>query len=284
MGETYEKALDQLADSRPRVAEFLRRSHENRSTWLNRSLDGARLRGLEELLNHLDALVRVLSNDASATTFARLFTRVIYDVEVAVEATLAGDLPVAFDAMRDVMETEFIIRDIALDPSQRTLWERRDPDVIRRRFRPVLVRQRLKDAGVPGFGENAESVDYKGHSMALHVTPFELGLMDRRRTAADQPILADAGWWEVFEHVGRRILSCEYVIRDLLTELDWRDVPEPDDLARVADAWARTRQMQGIFLALLTGGPDGLREWIEAEGDNPLAELWLDSEDPRAQD
>jgi hypothetical protein len=43
------------------------------------------------------------------------------------------------------------------------------------------------------------TVDYQGHSAALHVNPWPLPFLPRGLTASD-PLINDAPFWEIFNH------------------------------------------------------------------------------------
>lgn len=120
--ESYEQLLVRLAHLRPRTVAALRDADRRRREQLRLLLSGARLRGVEELLVHLDALAAHWEADANLTSLAFLPTRLADDFETAVEATLSGYLAVAADAMRDVMEIENLLWDFSADPTLVGRW------------------------------------------------------------------------------------------------------------------------------------------------------------------
>jgi hypothetical protein len=73
--------------------------------------------------------------------------------------------------MRDIVETELLIRDFASDPSLITVWRNSSEDERRRLFTPVRMRERqAKILGVPRT-EVPGAGGYRAHSQLLHVGP-----------------------------------------------------------------------------------------------------------------
>jgi hypothetical protein len=168
---SYEATLEELAARRPCLAAALRRAQQQRTHRAASLLHGARFKGLEALLRHLDELARAFEADPALSRLAFLVTRSAADFEAATEATLSGYLAVATDAMRDVMEIENLLLNFAVSPAHINEWLAATPATMQSRFRPAKIRQRLHAAQEGRYATTAESVDYQAHSAALHVSP-----------------------------------------------------------------------------------------------------------------
>lgn len=110
MGHSVEESLTLLKETRPRVARALMTAQERRTQRLASYLGGARLQGLEQHHEYLDAAEKAYSDSPKLVKLAFLVRRVRADYETALEATLSGYQGVAADAMRDVMEIEALLR------------------------------------------------------------------------------------------------------------------------------------------------------------------------------
>lgn len=157
---SYESALAQLAGERPRLASALHRAEKRRAQHAASLLTGARFKGMEELLRHLDTVAEAFKTNPQLSQLTFLIARSVADFETAVEATLSGYMAVAADAMRDVMEIENLLLDFAINPGHIEEWLTCDDKARMNRFMSIVVRKRLHAAGVPPFATTAESVDY----------------------------------------------------------------------------------------------------------------------------
>ena len=120
------------------------------------------------MLGYLNDLRRTYSDDDQLAGIAWLLDRTKADFITALDAALAGLNGVAFDAMRDVMEIEYLLRDFRYDPSAIARWL---SDKHRRDFMPVKLRERhARKLGV-AVKDLPDSQDYKIHSEGLHVSP-----------------------------------------------------------------------------------------------------------------
>ncbi|WP_143665530.1 hypothetical protein [Streptomyces sp. st115] len=170
---------------------------------MERLAGSERFRGIDELLTWLDTLTAALRADEQLARLAFLGLRAIGDIETALEATLSGYAAVAFDAMRDMLEIDFQLRDFAVDPQRIETWLSADEKTLKKEFQPVHVRVRLQKAGAVGLGDNATSLDYKGHSQMLHLRPpgpHALDLLPGRGRSEDTVFTRDMGLWEIVEH------------------------------------------------------------------------------------
>src|SRR5439155_7049867 len=124
------------------------------------------------LFEYLDAAEHAYQTNPDLTRLAFLVARSAADFETALEATLSGYQGVAADAMRDVMEVEYLLLDFAAHPEHVVQWLSADRQTRLHRFSPATVRQRLRGAGMSPFSDTGwEPTDYRAHSESLHVTP-----------------------------------------------------------------------------------------------------------------
>jgi hypothetical protein len=247
----YAASLSALATRYPRLARNLVRAEETRRSQLDALLDGARLRGVDELLRHLDAVVEAFESEPALREIASLIRRAAAEIETGIEATLSGYLAVVTDAMRDVLEIEMLLLDFAIEPARIGQWLAADSRTRWREFKPAELRTRLRDAGVGRYANLTSDPDYQGHSQALHVSPHEHPLFRKGiQTEGGDFLVPDGGFWELFEHA-RRLLFAIDLLRDRAETAEWAQVARSDDLIAVHDAWARTQQMQEMWLAML---------------------------------
>jgi hypothetical protein len=246
---SYDSVLARLAGERPRLAAALLQPERQRARQAASLLTGARFKGLEELLRHLDDLGRAFEADSALSRLSFLVGRSAADFETAVEATLSGFLAVASDAMRDVMEIENLLLDFAVQPGRIDDWLTADQKTLRSKFGPGAVRDRLHAAGEAPYATTAGSLDYKAHSAALHVGPHQHPVA-AKGFSADRGWEGDAGFWEIFEHARRLRRAIRRVTGTLATD-SLADQLAARDLGDVQDAWQRTQEMQAIYLAIL---------------------------------
>ncbi len=113
---------------------------------------------MDALLTWLDDVAEAFDRDARPAGVAFLVGRVAADVETATEVALCGYTSVALDALRDVLEIEYLLHVFAVTSGQMDRWLTADARTLKREFAPVEARKRLKAAGVGSFGDNAESL------------------------------------------------------------------------------------------------------------------------------
>lgn len=242
--------LDDLERQLPRLGATLRRADRLRAQRVAELAAGARFRGLNELLEHLDDIVEQFQCDQSLRRLAFLVERSVGDFEIAIESALSGYLSVAADAMRDVMEVENLLLDFAVDPSRIDEWLAADGRALRTKYRPAAVRDRLHRAGEGAYASSAEAPDYRAHSEALHVRPG-------RHPVAPRGFSADAGWngdaayWEIFEH-HRRLRLAIGRLSSSVSPGSSADHYAHSPLTHVEDARKRTREMQTLYVELLS--------------------------------
>jgi hypothetical protein len=147
------------------------RSDRHRPRRWEQFIDSVDLQAIELLLNFLTSASNLLAGDSETSDLAFMPTRVADDVRMSLEGLLSGYLQIASDAMRDIIETELLIRDFVLNPEQIDRWRSADENMLRRRFRPVHCRQRQANALGVHITEVPGATDYEAHSKLLHVRP-----------------------------------------------------------------------------------------------------------------
>lgn len=258
--------LKSLRGPTPLLAEALTVADMRRSARLSSLLDGPRLRGLEQLYAYLDAAVKAYAEIPAIAGVAFLIQRVKSDYKTALEATLSGYQGVAADAMRDVMEIEYLLLDFAAseDQSHAEEWLNAG-DSLGNKYWPATVRTRLKRSGVPPFANDGfEPIDYKAHSKALHVNPGPSAVASRGPDPLEEPVpfYSELGFIEMFEH-GHRILWAIELLRAVALGVpdDYEPLMARDDFD---DAYERTRRLQVMMVGFIEG-PTMLRERLGRE-------------------
>ena len=99
----YTDLITDLAAAKPKTAALLRMAQERREAKLQQYLNGARISGFEELLEHLDVVHAIFSNHTELSKVSFLLGRSKGEFITALEALLSGFHAVAHDAMRAVM-------------------------------------------------------------------------------------------------------------------------------------------------------------------------------------
>lgn len=239
-----------LAESHPKTAAHLLTAHSNRKKRLARLLGGARLSGYEELIAHLEELEPVFEKGRKLRPISFLVGRAKGDFHTAMEAALSGFHTVAHDAMRDVMEIEFLFREFRYEPQHIDEWVSCTSKERNDKFRPALLRQRHANRLAKQPQDLAEATDYKGHSMFLHVSPHPNPFGGPGLGESLLPFADDSCFWEIFEHGRRVLLAAHRLRRKVARHLKSPHGPERG-LRKFRDAWRRTQQMQAILLALM---------------------------------
>lgn len=262
-GSTYAQTLKELRRSRPRLAERLIQAEELRAQRLRLYLSGRRLAGLEQLYEYLERLAAAYRANDDLAQLAFLIDRVRADFVTALEATLSGFQGAAADAMRDVMETEYLLLDFGAHPGHLEEWLGCDRRLRLRKYSPGRLRDRLIAAGIPPFSDVGwEPVDYRAHSESLHVTPHAQLVAGRGIEANPDSLWADAGFIEMFEHAWRFIRASE-----LLRHLRSGEPEDAQPLSKLDDffdARDRTREMLAMIVAMVQG-PSILTEKLGRE-------------------
>jgi hypothetical protein len=169
----YASILKHLVVDSKRLGSVLEEAEIRRAAALSRLTDDVRLKGANDLLGQLDHIATAFATEPRLRKLTFLIRRAIADFETALEATLSSYTAVAFDAMRDVLEIDYLLRDFAVDQQLIDEWLNADEKTLLNKFSPGSVRKRLQAAGVARFGEKAQSIDYKGTVKCS--TPLRLG-------------------------------------------------------------------------------------------------------------
>jgi hypothetical protein len=243
---SYGSKLAELARSVPRLAEALQQAERHRTERVAALVGGARFRGLDELLRHLDELFHAFNADPILRGIAFLIDRSRADVETAIESILSGYVAVAADAMRDVMEIDNLLLDFAVNPAHIDEWLTGRTGLGK--FRAHRVRNRLHAAGEEPYAATSKSPFYQSHSENMHVNPRQ----NHGRGFSTKHYLwhGDEGFWDLFEHTGPLM----HAIRRLTGALapgSAADRLVSEHLSDVEEAWQRTQDMKAIHLALL---------------------------------
>jgi hypothetical protein len=246
--DDYAVALSMLKETHPQLVQVLSGAHRNRALRLSAYARGARLAGAEELLQHLDAVESTFLGTEKLARVAFLIGRARDEFAISIDAALSGMHRVAHDAMRGVMEIEFLLRDFAAEPTHVDDWLACTPKRRYDQFRPAVLRQRHANRlGIP-VADVAEAVDYKAHSETLHVSPvphpFAPSGID-----SSSPSAGDACFWDMFEHARRLLIAIHNMALNVGPEIAKKLSPE--QLTKVGKAWERTQEMQQIYLAAL---------------------------------
>jgi len=245
---SYDGVLALLADDRSRLADVLCRAEQQRARISFALLRGARFKGLDELLRYLDGLAQAFEADAVLARLSFLMVRCTADFETATEASLSGYLSVAADAMRDILEIENILLDFAINPDNIDEWLAADEKVLRTKFSPAAVRKRLHAAGEGRYATTAEGLDYRAHSVALHVSPH-VNLLTSKGFSAERGWSGDVGFWEMFMHA-RRLQRALRRLTDSLSPGSAADQLACQECPNLEDALKRTQEMQASYLAM----------------------------------
>jgi hypothetical protein len=245
----------------PRLAARLVEAEQQRRSRLVTLLDGARFRGLDELLRHLDGVARAFHADTSLGELAVLITRACADFETALEATLSGYFSVAADAMRDVMEIEMLLLDFSLAPARISRWLQAPPQERRREFAPGELRSRLRAGGIEPYASRTADPDYRAHSEALHVSPYTHPIFRKGMSSEREGdfLTQDGGFWEQYEHARRLLLAIER-LRHTAAASALEGVGRVEELSAFGDGWERTQQMQTLYLALIQAAQDNVND------------------------
>lgn len=255
---SFEATLSEVSARLPNIGSFLAATHSNRAENLRRYSEDARLKGVDELLGHLKRVHSSLVSAGHQEDLGFIVERSIADFEVALEAGLSGLLNLAHEAMRDVMEIEFLLREVAAVPEHLDQWLNATPDELRTNFSANRLRQLHANRLGIDVTELPEHTDYKGQSIALHFTPWTNPMTRKGLVREDLTFGSDMAFWELFFHA-RRFL---FALHEVLAQPRFEGVTNPDpetDLPLVRDAFERTQEMQILFFALMGIDPTKLK-------------------------
>jgi hypothetical protein len=213
-------------------------------------LDGVRLAGCDDLIDHLGRLEQTYKRNKRLAPVAFLIERAHGDFVTAIEAILSGFHVVVQDAMRDVMEIEFLLRDFAYEPHRMAEWLEGTDQHRWNRFRPAVLRQRyaarigIKPEDLP------EARDYKAHSLFLHVSPLKGYLGPHGVMTSNDPLLINVCFVEFLEHAGRLVVAAHRLKRLVARHIRGPQGP-PRGLKRLDTAYRSAYGLHNIFAAIV---------------------------------
>lgn len=194
----YHATLEESAKSYPLVTEALMRSDRHRARRWEQFIDPVDLQAMELLLNFLTSASNLLEDDDKTYDLAFIPTRIADDVRMSLEGLLSGYLQISSDAMRDIIETELLIRDFTLDLQQIDRWRNASERALRNDFQAGQMRKRQADAlGIP-ISDVPGATDYQAHSRLLHLGPPLL--FERSPESGHQAIYVLDALYEVMFH------------------------------------------------------------------------------------
>ena len=246
---SYSTLIRILSSSHPILARHLRIAESNRQQRLARYLSSARLEGIEELLGHLEQMQQLFLEHHRLQRIAFLLEDSREAFVSATEATLSGYYSVAFDAMRTVMEVEFILRDFRYNTKHLEEWLACTRKQRLSKFRPAVLRARYATRRNTSPERLPESNDYAQHSSMLHVGPDQnpFGGVP----GISEPVMPfgdDAAFWEIFEH-GKRLLAQVHGVKGRLAPR-LKAPLGPKSLPKFQKGWKQTQEMQFIAFTL----------------------------------
>jgi hypothetical protein len=246
----YSTVLKSVSSEYPRLASFLAGADANRGTRLTAlGQSGRQLQALEEILTYVGESERHFIAEPRLARLAFLLHRAGGDFVTAIEAMLSAFHKTVLDAMRDVMEIEFLFRDFAMDPQRIDEWLTASERVRHSKFRPAILRQRYATSRGKAPPDMPEATDYKGHSLMLHVLPYENPIVWAAPGDARDPIGLLVCLYDIFEHARRLVGAVDIFCQAL--ELA---PPRSERFFKVAPAvWAETQQLWDRVAPMLGG-------------------------------
>ncbi|MEU7345866.1 hypothetical protein ABZ778_18440 [Streptomyces bacillaris] len=246
---TYMSLVQQMAkDGAPIAALSLGYADARRRHNLERLAGDIRFVGINELLTRLSTIGKAFAETPELSKLTFIIKRTHADFLTALEATLSGYFSVASDAMRDVLEIQYLLMDFAINPGHADDWLTTDDKDRWKRFAPAPVRKRLQAAGVVRFGDKAESKDYKGHSMGLHLSPTPL-INSADGIVPEHSWLNEAGFWEMFDH-GRGLLRGLTMLIEKAAPGSRAEDEIKKDMASFDEASRQAERLKRVWLAI----------------------------------
>ncbi|MCI0487340.1 MAG: hypothetical protein L0229_12165 [Blastocatellia bacterium] len=236
--QTYSDLLSDLHADSPTLATVLDRAYRNRLSRCMRYAHGATFKGIDELLAYLAKTEKEFTQEPLLMKMQRLVTRARSDFEAGIEALLTGLHSVLFDAMRDVMEIEFLLRDFLIWADHIDEWLNCTEEERYNKFRPAILRQRYATHCGHQPQDMQEATDYKMHSRFLHVTPFDNPIGTRGFVDDDHPSVMGACLWEIMAHAKRIVFLIHRLRHSIPIDVELNPGNGPD-LPRFQDAWER---------------------------------------------
>jgi hypothetical protein len=186
------------------LVDLLSRAEANRIVRF-KALSGTacQLRALEEILTYTKELEIYFRSEEQVFQIAFLLRRVYGGFATAIEALLSGFHKTVLDSMRDVMEIEFLFRDFTLHHGHISEWLTASEKLRRNKFQAGSLRQRYAASMGQAPGDMREATDYRGHSMLLHVLPYENPIVWATPSDARDAIGSPVCLYDIVEHAHR---------------------------------------------------------------------------------
>ena len=248
----YAAALKAAERDFPNLAGILSLAETSRAVRLKAlSTTGRQLRAFEEILTYTKELEGYFRSEAKVSRVAFLLRRVHGDFATAIEALLSGFHKTVLDSMRDVMEIEFLLRDFTIQYSHIDEWLTASAKLRRDKFQAGALRQRYAASQGQPAPDMPEATDYRGHSMLVHVLPYENPIVWATPGKALDPLGSLVCLYDIFEHA-RRLFAAVW---DLCIGLD---LPYPNAKEFLKSAPAVWEECQKLWdqVAPMLGGPE----------------------------
>jgi hypothetical protein len=249
--KSYDEVLTLLPEVMPRVGEVLQRAHDHRSERVRTLFIHKRLHGLENLFWYLEASRDEMAAHPTMHRVAFLIERVRANYEMGIEAALSEMRDLVFNAMRDVMEIEYLLTDFTHNPEHIDEWLGMPFSKPMRKFSAAQLRERqAKRLGIKS-DDLPTKRDYDGHSKFLHANPFRnpmgpKGVIKPPRTPPEI-FLTDSGFWDMYQHgFGMIAVIREFFLANEVTGKE--EIFSDDHLRGFFSANAEVMAVQEAFL------------------------------------
>ena len=201
---SYTAGLKAAEHDLPVLVDLLSRTEANRVVRFKALSGTARqLRALEEILTYTKELEIYFRSQEQVSQVAFLLHRVHGDFATSIEALLSGFHKTVLDSMRDVMEIEFLFRDFTLHHAHIGEWLTASEKLRRNKFQAGSLRQRYAASMGQAPADMREATDYRGHSMLLHVLPYENPIVSATPSEARDAIGSLVCLYDIVEHAHR---------------------------------------------------------------------------------
>jgi hypothetical protein len=138
----YSELLGHLTRTHPRLGQLLLRAHKARCERAHRYATGIRFAGIEELFTFLETAETYVASNGKLSPLTCLVNRAHADLELAVDAILSSAPSTVGDAMRDLMEIEFLLREFRHEPVQLVKWRTANERTLNQQFSAGALRAR----------------------------------------------------------------------------------------------------------------------------------------------
>lgn len=247
-GKTYRRALKRLRKNCPTLFIPLEHAEAVRVKRLNFFLDNTdRFQGLDQFVDFLQVSARWFAGIDDLKVVALLLSRAGADFATATEALLSGYHAVAFDSMRDAMEIELLLDDIVAEPNRMQEWLQSNERDRRNKFSPGALRERKANRLGICVKDLPGSVDYKAHSLLLHVNPVNNPFGNRGLAKEPIDVGADACFWDTYQHARNIVI----VIRSLCEKYSQTyefNAFDPPDISKFVTEYQEAMRIQSVIM------------------------------------